>query len=345
MSCAGVGAVSAVIYLYARTMLRTVVAPFVLAAVPPLIPTAPREALGTMNNLHSFLLLAIPFALLFVPRSWWSSAATAALVAIIVLSETQALLFAPLLLAEVRSPRKWPVIAAFLGAGIAQSVTFVQFPRSAIDYGTTTSVGLGDVIVGFITVPLSTVWTTRLDVVAHVITHAGIAPFVLLAAACVVAAVIAIILGSGPHRWLVSATVLGAAAIWAAALLVTPAASFAFTQGIADHVAAFGTIRYATVSSGLLLVALVVVADALWGKSWIRRGFALAITMAVAAPLVANFHDSGHARRDDGPTITSQIPAAREECEAGDSTDALLRQSPDRPPWTVTLSCAYLDHR
>lgn len=345
LSCAGVGAVSALLYLYGRTLLRTPVAPFLLAAVPPLIPTAPREALGTMNNLHSFLLLLVPFALLVVPRSWWTSAATALVVATIVLSETQALLFAPLLLVGIRLRRKWPVVAAFLAAGAAQVVTSALFPRPALHYGAATPVTLADVVVGFVTVPLPTVWTTRLDAVAATITAAGMTPFVVLAVVCVGVAVAGIVLGRGVHRWLIAATVLGAAALWSAALLVTPAGAFAFTQGVAEHVAHFGTIRYATVSSGFLLIALVVTADALWGPGWVRRAAAVVIAVAVAVPLVVNHHDSGHATRSDGPTIASQVPAAREACATDDRAEALLKQSPDRAPWTVTLTCEYLERR
>lgn len=360
LSCAVVGAVSALLYLYGRTMLRSPVAPFLLAAVPPLIPTAPREALGTMNNLHSFLLLLVPVVLLVVPRSWWTSAATAVLVAVVVLSETQALLFAPLLLAGIRRREKWPVAAAFLLAGAAQVVTAVQYPRPSISYGSATPVTFADVVVGFVTVPLTTVWTTRLGSVGDLISASGMTPIVVLTAVCVAVAVAGIVCGGVVHRWLVPATVLGAAALWSAALLVTPAGGFAFTEGLADHVAHFGTIRYATVSSGFLLLALVVTADALWSprrarvpdrgqrRAWIRRGAAVVVALAVAVPLVVNVHDTGHATRSDGPTITSQVPAARATCAsrgADGRGTALLRQSPDRSPWTVTLTCEYLQRR
>jgi hypothetical protein len=368
LSCAVVGAVSALLYRYGRAMLRTPVAPFLLAAVPPLIPTAPREALGTMNNLHSFLLLLVPFVLLAVPRSWWSSAATAVLVAVVVLSETQALLFAPLVLAGIRRRQKWPVAAAFLLAGAAQVVTAAQHPRPSVSYGTATPVTLADVVVGFVTVPLTTVWTTRLGSVGDLISASGMTPIVVLTVVCVVVAAAGIVCGGAVHRWLLPATVLGASALWAAALLVTPAGAFAFTRGVADHVAHFGTIRYATVSSGFLLLALVVTADALWsvsrsraggvrpgagrgrgrGWTWVRRSAAVAVALAVVVPLVGNVRDSGHASRADGPTITSQVPAARVACAAR-GTDGretvLLRQSPDRSPWAVTLTCEYLQRR
>lgn len=345
LACAGVGAVSALLYLYSRTVLRTPVAPFLLAAVPPLIPTAPREALGTMNNLHSFLLLLVPVVLLAVPRSWWTSAGTAVLVVAVVLSDTQALLFAPLLLAGIRDRRKWPVVAAFLAAGAAQVATVVAFPRPAISYGASGPVTIADVVVGFVSVPLTTVWTTRLDAVSTMIADAGTAPIVALTVVSVAVAVAAIVSGQAAHRWLVSATVLGAAALWAAALLVTPADGFLFTQGLADHVAHFGPIRYATVSSGFLLLALVVTADAIWGRHRLRRAVAIALAVAVALTLVVHHHDTGHAGRSDGPTITSQVPAAREACASGDRRTVGLRQAPDRSPWVVTLPCAYVERR
>jgi hypothetical protein len=342
LSCAVVGGVSSLLWLYGRSVLRTRSAPFLLAAVPSLIPTAPREALGTMNNLHSFLLLLVPFVLVTVPRSWWTSAASALLVVTIVLSETQAVLFAPLLLAGIRQRRKWPVVGAFLVAAVAQLVTAVTFPRPTISYGGTTPVTFADVLVGFVTVPLATVWTSRLDAVASVVGRAGVWPFAALAAVCLATAVAAVVLGRAQHRWLVPATVLGGAAVWAAALLVTPASRFAFTSGVADHVAGFGPVRYATVTSGFLLLALVVVADALWDRGRLRRTAALVIALAVAVPLVVGLHDGGHAGRSDGPTVASQVDEARSTCERTGGPTVTVRQAPDRSPWRTTLACADL---
>lgn len=296
-----------------------------------------------MNNLHSFLLLLVPWALLFVPRTWWSSAATACLVAAIVLSETQSFIFAPLLLLGIRARRKWPIVGAFVVASIAQVATYIWFPRQPIDYGSTTPVTVRDVAVGYLTVPLMTVWTTRLDAVATFVSSHGVTPFLALAAVCIGAAASGIVVGSAPHRWLIPATVLGSVTVWAAALLVTPSDSFAFSHGLARHVATFGTIRYATVTSGLLLISLVVVADALWGSGWVRRGLAVSLAVVLVVPMVVNYHDGGPAQRSEGPTVESQLPAARDQCATDRTATVQLKQSPDRPPWTVTLSCVYVE--
>lgn len=341
LSCAVVGGVSALLWLSSRALFRTRTAPFLLAAVPPLIPTAPREALGTMNNLHSFLLLLVPFVLVLVPRTWWTSAASAVVVAAIVLSETQAVLFAPLLLVGIRQRRKWPVIAAFVAAAAAQLVTTLVFPRPPISYGDI-PVTLTDVVVGFVTVAVPTVWTSHLDAVGAVVAGVGTWPFVLLAAVCLAAAVAGVVLGRTAHRWLVPATVLGAAAVWAAALLVTPANGFAFTTGIAEHVAHFGPARYTTVASGFLLTALVVTADAVWGPGRIRRGVAVVLAVAVVVPLVVGFHDGVRTGRSGGPTVPAQVDDARATCERTGGPTVTVRQAPDRPPWRTTLSCAEL---
>ena len=225
-----------------------------------------------MNNLHSFLLLLVPVVLLAVPRSWWTSAGTAVLVVAVVLSDTQALLFAPLLLAGIRDRRKWPVVGAFLAAGAAQVATVVAFPRPAISYGASGPVTIADVVVGFVSIPLTTVWTTRLDAVSTLIADAGTAPIVALTVVSVAVAVAAIVSGQAVHRWLVSATVLGAAALWAAALLVTPAQAGSSSRG-ASPTTSRTSARSGTPPSAraCLFLALVVTADAIWGRHRLRR--------------------------------------------------------------------------
>ncbi len=341
LSCAVVGGVSALLWAYGRTLLRTRTAPFLLAAVPPLIPMAPREALGTMNNLHSFLLLLLPFVLVSVPRSWWTSAGSAVVVVAIVLSEPQAVLFAPLLLVGIRQRRKWLVGAAFVVTSAAQLATTVLFPRPAISYGST-PVTFADVVVGFVTVPVPAVWTSRLDAVGGAVSDVGVWPFVVLAAVCLASAVAGVVLGRTAHRWLVPGTVLGAAVVWSASLLVSPAEGFVFTAGVADHVAGFSPTRYVTVTSGFLLVALVVTADALWGRGRVRRVLAVVLAVAVAVPLVVGFHDTGHNTRSDGPTLPSQVDEARATCERTGGPTVVVRQAPDYAPWLTTLPCGDL---
>jgi hypothetical protein len=332
LSCAVVGGVSALLWVYGRTLLRTRTAPFLLAAVPPLIPIAPREALGTMNNLHSFLLLLLPFVLVSVPRSWWTAAGSA-----IVLSEPQAVLFAPLLLLGIPRRRKWLVAAAFVVSSAAQLATTALFPRPAISYGST-PVTLADVVLGFVTVPVPAVWTARLDAVGAAVSGVGVWPFVVLAAVCLAAAVAGVVLGGTAHRWLLPGTVLGAAVVWSASLLVSPAEGFVFTAGVADHVAVFSP----TVTSGFLLVALVVTADALWGRGSVRRVLAVVLAGAVAVPLVVGFHDTGHNTRSDGPTLPSQVDEARATCERTGGPTVVVRQAPDYAPWLTTLPCGDL---
>lgn len=354
LACATVGVVSALLWAYGRTLLGSDAAALLLAAVPPLIPTAPREALGTLNNLHSWLLLLAPVLFAAVPRRRWSAWAAAAIALVVLLSEPQAVVFVPLLLLGIRSPRRWPLVGAVLLGAVAAVVTAVVAPRPVIDYGGDATVTLWDAVLGFVGVPVVTVWTSDLDGAGTVARAAGVAPFVVLAVVCLAVVVVAALRATGPQRALLAALVVGAGVVWSAALLVTPAARFAFSDGFAEHVAAFGPIRYTTPTSGLLAMALVVAAAALWTRRSaaggedarhrtrivLRRSAAGVLAVAVLVPLVLGFHPDVASGRDAGPTVPSQLEQARTACALPGATSVDLRQSPDRSPWTTTLSCA-----
>lgn len=339
LACATVGSVSALLFLYSRSVLTSPVLRVLLALVPPLIPTAPREALGTLDNLHTFLLLLAPWAFAFVPRSWWTSAATAVVALVVLLSEAQAVLLLPLLLIGVRSSRKWPVVAAAVLGAVVEVVTIVTAPRLHVDYGPA-HITLADAALGFVTAAVPAAWTWDLTSVAHVIAAAGTLPFLAAAAVGIALAAAGAVVGRWSHRWLIVATVLMAGAVWTGAILITPAPAFAFTHDTAQHVAGFGVWRYTTAASGFLLVALVVVADALvTGRGRTRRVLALVVALTVAVPLVVDVH-TPPSSRDGGPALVTQVEPARVTCRSGGSRTVAVRQQP--ATWVTTLPCAYV---
>jgi hypothetical protein len=343
LCCLSVGMVSALMYVYGRTMLANPLTPLLLAAVPPLIPTAPRESLGTMNNLHSFTLLLAPFLLAFIPRRFWTSIASAFVVVIVVLTEPQTILFSPLVLRGISNRRKWPLVGGLLVGAAAQLVTAVTAPRAAPTYSAGVHVRAADILLGFITVPLSTTWTAQLSTGQKVASTFGVLPFLIVALLCIAAAVVALVISRGATRWLIPATILGSGTVWAGALLITPANTFLFTQGLAAHIGGFAPTRYATVTSALLLLALVLVADAALrrGRGW--RILGVVAVLAVAVPLAANYGTAGPSGRSAGPTVASQVQAARSGCQRKGVVDVKLQQTPDRAPWVTTIRCSYLE--
>ncbi|WP_157071328.1 hypothetical protein [Curtobacterium ammoniigenes] len=339
LACLTVGAVSALLFILSRGVLQSPVLRILLAAIPPLIPTAPEESLGTLNNLHSYLLLLSPWLFIFVPKKWWSSIGAAALSALILLSETQAILFMPLLLLGVRRPKKWPMIAgALLGAAI-EVATYLGTPRVQYNFGPT-HITPWDVVVGYLAVPLAASWTFHLHFIAEVITHVTLLPLIVLAVVMLGLAVVAAIWANSKQRWMIVATTLGSGIIWSAAILVSPAPGFEFAQHTFQDVSGFGVWRYSSVSSGFILAALVLIADTLLQRSLrAPRIIAVAVAVVVALPLVVNWW-TPPSQRSQGTPLAVQVAAAKQQCGTGKTTDPQLVEAP--PGWTLNLTCAYL---
>ncbi len=135
LACATVGVVSALLWAYGRTLLGSDAAALLLAAVPPLIPTAPREALGTLTTCTRGCSCSPRCVFAAVPRRRWSAWAAAAIALVVLLSETAGGGFAPLLLLGIRSPRRWPLVGAVLLGAVAAVVTAGGGPGPVIDYG------------------------------------------------------------------------------------------------------------------------------------------------------------------------------------------------------------------
>ncbi|MFZ7088763.1 hypothetical protein [Curtobacterium sp. RRHDQ10] len=339
LSCLCVGVVSALLWVYSHDRLASPVLRVLLALVPPLIPTAPREALGTMNNLHWFLLLLAPWVFAFVPRTWWTSAATAALALVTMLSETQAALFIPLLLLGIRTPRKWPVVVAVVVGTVAEILTTLTSPRELIDYGPA-HIDAADVAIGFLTVPFPATWTGDLPDVARIYSKVGIAVFAITAAVSIAVVVAAAVVGTRRRLWMIVATVAGAIAVWSAAILISPAPGFDFVPATAEHIASFGVWRYTMIVSGFLLAALVVAADAFLARPRVAmRLLGISVAAAVVVPLVVNVAPLPSSR-DLGPALGTEIPAATEQCAIDPTADVQVGQAPAR--WSTTLPCSYV---
>jgi hypothetical protein len=346
LACATVGVVSACLFVFGRLRL-SVPGAVLLAFVPPLVPSAPREVLGALDNLHWFLLLLAPWVFAAVPRRWWSAVVTAAVAAVLVLSETQAVLFVPLLLLGIRSPRKWPLVGTVLASGAVQVVTAFVSPRQAVDYGTA-HVSLWDIVVGYVTVPLPSAWTSDLTTVAHTIAAHGVWPWFGIAALCL-ALVVCAAIASPSRLWLLVATVGGSCAVWAAAVVVTPAPGFELAHDTAARVAAFGPQRYTTAPAAFVLCALVVAADALlvWRLHRPTRSARVGLTVAsavvaaaVVVPLVLCF-TTAPSGRSAGPTLDSELGAASTTCRTTSDDAVRLGQAPSAT-WLTTLPCAYV---
>lgn len=359
----GTGLVATVVFVCTRDLTARLTPTAALAArvgialAVVLVPIATNEVLGNLANVHAYFLWMMPFVLLYRPRSWWSSVALAAMTLLGALTETQAIVFAPLLVLGLRARRTWPVTAAFLvGAGL-QLAVWLGSDRHRGQVGRAT-IDLASLVDGF---GLNAGMSTFLSRAASGEVLATVGPWagLLFVVPFVVAFVWVLVRGDRPQRTLAVVLALSAVVLWCAAVVLNPKPAYAYA-GMSPEF-----LRYAWVSrygmfpaaAGLVLVVLALVTPrrrsrtsvdagaaervstdpsrrSLRPRPTARRptlGVALRSTVAVAllVLVLVQFRPWGPVLRTDGPRYTAAVAAAREACRTLPADRAIrIRSAP-----------------
>ena len=332
------GGVCAVIYLASTDIVTWWPARVVLALTPALIGMGAWEVAGTLNNLHSVLLCAVPWLLLARPRSRAGAIVLAVIVCAIVLSEPQAGYFLPLLLWKLRDRGRWLIRGAYLLALVAQAVAFAVSPRAIPAH---TALSLKSTAVGFFAnAVLGTVISSPDRIGAAMAHHA---PFVFaLALPIVAAAVICLVLGRWRERLATIAVASAAVVLWAVgytwnlAVSVYPYSTYSPSQWAHDDT----ILRYAF-APAVFLMALVCLTASVLARRGRLRSVSWALAVAALAGLIAGSAVTPHSQRAAGPDWRSEVAAARATCasEPGSAT-VILDAAP--PTWNATVPCARL---
>lgn len=357
-SCLLVGGVCALVFVLSRDTVRPASLRVVLAAVPVVLPLAPREISGNAANLHWYLLVLVPWVFAYRARSWWGAAALAVVAGAAVLTEPLTVLFLPLLLLAWAAPDTdqtgrhrrllaLPVTATAIVGLAVQGATTLTSPRAL----TPVVPALRDVLAGYLLRPLAGAWDPHLGAVLSAVVARGWAVVLVPAVVLLVVLVAAVVVAPTRTRWMVVALTLGSVAVWAAALVANGGSGTRWSAPVAA-MAGLPPQRYAA-AAGLLLVSAVVVAAAAlvdsgrWSRAAGRKGGtgrlvgALAgwcVVTAVVAAAVLHVAPAD-TRRSDGPVWAEQLPAAAEACRA-DPTLQVARVRSN--PWSSPVACAWL---
>ena len=242
-------------------MVGSAVARVVLGLVPVLVPTVSSEVLGNVANLHWFLLWLTPWVLLYRPATRRAGWAMAAVLLVVTLSETQSVLFLPLLVLGARERLRRPMVAGFLVGVVTQVVVLLTQGRStdAFDVGTPS---LLDLVQGYGLHVLLQMFAPATDGVGEVLVDRGwslvagaSAPFLLVLVALVATT-------RSRTDWPVTLAVgAGAVVPFVAGLVLNFRSFLAFDDFGLETLAVFAPLRYAVVPSMFVLAAAVVVAD------------------------------------------------------------------------------------
>ncbi len=330
-SCVVAGGVAALVFALTGPWRLHIVGRLILAAVTVAVPNATFEVLGNLANLHWFLLWLAPFLFVFRPRTWPTSVVAAVGVFLVVTSEIQSLLFAPLILIGIRERRKiLPGVAVAAGAAV-QLLALSQGSRTR---GTPPD-WLAVIDGYFLHAPLTGltgVGQGSSALVAYVgwdIAYAAALPFL----------VCAVWYAWGSRRRALTVAAIGAASVilWVAGFAINYHVSFDYPEfSDSDLTRGVAQLRYAIVPT-MLLFAFVGLAVGRGMRERASRGAASATTVLCAAVLLAGFHVSDGGVRGNGPGWAAGIATARAECEDGLAQKVDIPLSPS--PWSLTVPC------
>lgn len=331
LCCLAVGGVGALTYLCSRDVVRSRPARAALGLVPVLVPTVAAEVLGTTANLHWFLLWLTPWLLLCRPTTRRGAWSLAAVLLVVMLSETQALMFLPLLLVGLRDRLRLPVVAAFLLGGAAQVLVLLVGGRSTsvLDEGTPT---LLDLVQGYGLHVFLQMFRPDASGVGDVLVDRGWS--VVVAASVPFLLVLAALVATTRRRddWPVTLAIgAGALVPFVAGVVLNFRSFLAFSEFPLETLAVFAPLRYAVVPAMFVLAAAVVVAD--------RAPRAVGGVLLAAVLVLGVWRlDVGSTNRSDGPGWAAGVERAAATCRRTGAETVEVRTAPES--WEVVLVCA-----
>ena len=335
-SCATAGLVAAAVWAHTDGVLRTVPARLLVAGLTVLVPLAPLEVSGNLANLHWYLLWLTPFVLLHRSRTRAGAALSTLVLVLVGLTEIQALLFLPLLVAGRRPARDWlPGVGLALACG-AQVLVAATSDRADPQAGPPSVV---QVVLGFVVEPVAGSWVPSSSTAGHAFATAGWGLGLVLAAPFLVALVVGLRSPWRPHRVLVATAASAAAVLWSVDVVVNPSELVKFSFSEPGRIAEVGFARYAVVPSALLLCVVVVALEAVATSSLRRRRAVVAAGTAVLAVGLLWHTAQPHVPRALGPGWSEGVERARAACDDG----ATAQEVPGTPRgWATSISCDVL---
>lgn len=341
LACMAVGIIAMVVFASARSLILATAPRIWLALGPVILPVVAQEAVGTLANLHWFLLWGCFWVLWHRGRSWLTIAATTAFMALASLSEIQAVLFAPVaVVALILQPRKplrtlLPTLAWAIGSAMQIAAT-LERPRPGGVQAPTLD-AFERLFAGQVLLPLLSNNPATLH---EWLDRSTWYEAWLLMGLFAAALTYCLLRGSWAIRWAAAAAASSAVALFATALTRNPRSQ---SLSALSHTAPAASMltRYAITPQLLLMAALALG----WGLS-VRRGnrpIQMLITTWVLATLVVgvlNLHAPGN-RRSPKLLWAGQVAIAEEAC----ATEPLRRiRIPISPGynWLVDMPCRRL---
>lgn len=329
LACVLVGVVAAAVYGFSADLVAFWPARVILGLLVVLVPVADVEPLGNLANLHWFMLMLMPWALLARPRTRWGIAVVVVAVLVATLTEPTCIIFAPLAVWRFVSARRERVVVVAWAVGVAaQVVTTMIAPRPRIP-GRPPWMSL---ILGYVRdVGMSMVTTDprRLGLAINAVGWwTGFAWVLGLLALAAVGAWFA----RRDVRVLLAALVLGSVASWSAAFIANNAPSYYFSFLTDSQLLVLPLSRWATAASAMLAATVPVAVSALVERFPRLRPAGWGVLVLMTAVLLVNLPPRSSQEYD---TWSSQVDHGTGTCQA--TGDIKIHAVPDN--WRFSIPC------
>lgn len=325
-------------FAFLETRIRSI--PLRLAAWIAMLalPIMGAEAANNLANLHWYLMVAAFCAVVIRARSTAMTVVQCVVVVAAVMSDPLTLLLLPVVAFRwwlLPSRRDRSLVVAFITAGVIQLI--VVLAGAIGGEGRPAPTGFptpGDLLdfYSYRVVLTAVVGLTR----AQALGETGPLALPGLATAAATAVLIAMAYRDFDRRVVISA--FGAGSILFAAIVYSLQWTMLEPGGARSLYAGD---RYAVVPTALLIIALVLAADAFAAhrrRSWARRVIGVAVLIAIAIPVALDYRSANY--REGAPPWDAALQEAAALCDAGDDLDGfiLVRSAPLQ--WGgVLISC------
>lgn len=339
------GLVGAGVYWLSGDVVRWRPARVSLALVTFLIPLATQETVGNLADIHTYAMWLTPWLLLYRPKSWGTSTGWALVAFATVATEIQAVFFVFLIFFRLKRTDRlaWPVFGGFILGAALQVATAVAMGRSTGNG----PLSIPSTVAGWLINSVMPLVTANPDLIRRLVLHYGLAVSLVILIPLALASAVALWWGTGDHRLITVALLLGSAAIYTGSAWANSASYFMYAEEGLENIDVLAVnIRYG-VASGMMLVAVVPVAcDALLKSFPAVKALPSLAAAACAGMIIVIAVGSTMtiSLRDWVPVWSEAVEQARIDC-VEDSPDApvILPVAPDR---TVELRCSdVLAHR
>lgn len=330
------GICAAVVWFTSRQHVRSGWA-LLIAASTVLVPLAAREVLGNAANLHTILMWALFWILLYTPSRKRTAILLAVFAVVAALSEVQAVFLLPLLFWHHRNGMR-RIVYTGLSIGVAaQLLCVLVAPRTQMAFG---HVDLLSYPYGF---AINAVMTLVLPLRAIGPVLAAVGPLVPSLLVVVIAGLLFFLLrgSTSMTRGIVGAALGLAVLSFVAGVHTNPEDYYNYAMQSPAQLRTVWLARYGVLPSMLIVGALCAAAGARArrrpGRAGLRRGVTTTTAVLVLASFVVYFVPDD-TRRSEGPAWQPQMAQARETCERGHGT-AVLDQTLG---WKVLIPCRRL---